>query len=128
MQGDVVGSDVTVRGQQVHGDLAGLPTEIAAAVAEAARAVEAIVRATAGHRVGRRRRDGLAGPGPPHHRAADRADAAEGNNWQKDTAHYPEPLTPFGWSIMNACGDQIRECVRRDGPPDPRSRRSLRRR
>jgi pyruvate,water dikinase len=31
-----------------------------------------------------------------------------GNNWQKDTAHYPEPLTPFGWSLMHECGDEIR--------------------
>ena len=32
----------------------------------------------------------------------------EGNNWQKDVAHYPEPLTPFGWSLFEHVQRQVR--------------------
>ncbi len=31
-----------------------------------------------------------------------------GNNWQKDTAHYPEPMTPFGWSALEVSAPAIR--------------------
>ena len=108
VQGEVVGSDVTVRGQQVSGELAGLPTDIALAVAQAARNVEAsfgqpqdIEWAAAEGTVW------LVQARPITVLPIEPA-SPEGNNWQKDTAHYPEPLTPFGWSIMHACGDEIR--------------------
>ncbi|HUP74006.1 MAG TPA: PEP/pyruvate-binding domain-containing protein [Acidimicrobiales bacterium] len=108
VQGDVVGSDVTVRKQHVDGDLAGLPGELALAVAEVAREVEAsfgrpqdIEWAVAEGKVWLVQARPITAlptkPTPP-----------QGNNWQKDIAHYPEPLTPFGWSILHACGDQIR--------------------
>ncbi len=108
VQGEVVGSDVTVRGQQIQGERAGLPTDIALAVAAVARQVEAsfgqpqdIEWASAEGTVWLVQARPITvlpiEPTPP-----------EGNNWQKDTAHYPEPLTPFGWSIMHACGEEIR--------------------
>ncbi len=108
VQGEVVGSDVSVRGRQIDGELADLPAELALAVADAAR----LVAASFGRPqdIEWAAEDGTVWlvqarpitalptePTPP-----------EGNNWQKDTAHYPEPLTPFGWSILNACGDEIR--------------------
>ncbi len=108
VQGDVIGSDVTVRAEHVHGDLAGLPAEVAVRVAQVAGAVEAsfgqpqdIEWAVADGTVWLvQARPITALPIEPT--------LPDGNNWQKDTAHYPEPLTPFGWSIMHACEDQVR--------------------
>lgn len=108
VQGEVIGSDVTVRADQVEGDLGNLPADVAVAVATVAREVEAsfgrpqdIEWAVADDAVWLvQARPITALPVEPT--------APEGNNWQKDTTHYPEPLTPFGWSLMDACQGQIR--------------------
>ncbi|MEQ8842222.1 MAG: PEP/pyruvate-binding domain-containing protein [Acidimicrobiales bacterium] len=116
VQGEVIGADLTVRGTRVDvaggtartGQAQALPTEIALRVADAARAVEASF-------------------GRPHDIEWAMADDTlwlvqarpittlpiqpalpEGNNWQKDTAHYPEPMTPFGWSLLWACDEDVR--------------------
>jgi pyruvate,water dikinase len=105
VQGDVVGCDITVRQDEIEGDLAGLPAEAARKVATAAREIEAlhgrpqdIEWAVSDGRLSLlQARPITALPVEPTR--------PSGNNWQKDTAHYPEPLTPFGWSVMDACGD-----------------------
>lgn len=108
VQGEVVGSDVLIRGEQVDGDLGGMAVEIALAVAAEAKAVDAA----------------FGGPQDVEWAALDgtiwlvqarpitalpvKPAAPEGNNWQKDTAHYPEPLTPYGWSVWHTCSEEIR--------------------
>jgi pyruvate,water dikinase len=108
VQGDVIGVDVAVRNGRIDGDLAGLPADLANEVADTARAVEA----------------GFGCPQDIEWAAAEgelwlvqtrpvtvlpvEPTLPEGNNWQKDTAHYPEPMTPFGWSLLNATGDEVR--------------------
>lgn len=108
VQGDVIGSDLTVRGDAVEGDLGALPPGIATEVASIAREVEAafgspqdIEWAVAGGVVSLVQ-------ARPITVLPVRTDLPEGNNWQKDTAHYPEPMTPFGWSLLWACDDAIR--------------------
>ncbi|MCB0964576.1 MAG: hypothetical protein KDA98_14950, partial [Acidimicrobiales bacterium] len=101
VQGEVTGADVAVRDGAIEGDAAGLPDEVARSVADAARRVE----------------EALGGPQDVEWAWADGAlhlvqarpitvvpiepALPEGNNWQKDTAHYPEPMTPFGWSLLH---------------------------
>lgn len=108
VQGEVIGSDVSVRGSHVDMAAGEMPLELALNVAEAARAVESrfgspqdIEWAAAGGTVWLVQARPITAlptePVPP-----------QGNNWQKDTAHYPEPLTPFGWSLMDACQDEVR--------------------
>lgn len=111
VQGEVVGTDVTVRGtgptSEVEGDLDGLPEEHARAVAAVAREIEAfhgrpqdvewamvdgVVRVLQARPITVLPVE----PVPP-----------QGNNWQKDVAHYPEPMTPFGWSLLNASADTV---------------------
>ena len=108
VQGDVIGVDVTVHNDRVDGDLAGLPPDLAKDVADTARAVEA----------------GFGRPQDIEWAAAEgelwlvqarpvtvlpvEPTLPAGNNWQKDTAHYPEPMTPFGWSLLQATGDEVR--------------------
>ncbi len=53
--------------------------------------------------------------GPAHHRTPTEPELPEGNNWHKDTAHCPEPLTPFGWSVVHAGSDTIREVFDQTG-------------
>jgi len=123
VHGDVVGSDITVRGQQVDGNLAGVPPELAVRVAETARDVEAsfgrpqdVEWAAADDIIWLVQARPITAlptePAPP-----------EGNNWQKDTAHYPEPLTPFGWSIMHACETRSAVCSTRWDSSSEASRR-----
>ncbi len=108
VQGEVVGSDVTVRGETVEGDLADLPAADALAVARVARDIEAL------H--GRPQDiEWAIADGSLHVLQARpitvvpvRPSLPQGNNWQKDLAHYPEPLTPFGWSVMQASADDVR--------------------
>ncbi len=108
VQGEVVGTDVTVRGATVDGDLAGLPPSLALEVAQIARRVESAF--------GRPQDIEWAAAGGTVHLVQARPITVlpiqptlpTGNNWQKDTAHYPEPLTPFGWSLLHACEDQVR--------------------
>ncbi len=45
-------------------------------------------------------------PSPP-------TDRLDGANWEKDTAHYPEQLTAFGWSLV--AGDRIGRVFARYG-------------
>lgn len=107
VQGEVVGSDITVRGDTIEGDLATLPVEAARSVAEVARAIEAafgrpqdVEWAVADGRVHiLQARPITVLPVEPS--------LPEGNNWQKDVAHYPEPLTPFGYSLFAESADQI---------------------
>lgn len=108
VQGEVIGSDVTVRGSNVEGDLAELPHDTAVAVAVLARAVEAastgpqdIEWAVANGKV-------YLLQARPITVLPVQVTRPSGNNWQKDTAHYPEPLTPFGWSLISACSDRVR--------------------
>ncbi len=108
VQGDVVGSDVAIRDDHIEGDLAGLPAHLAIAIADAARRVEAargapqdVEWAVADGRV-------LLLQTRPITVLPVQPELPEGNNWQKDTAHYPEPMTPFGWSLLHECSDQIR--------------------
>ena len=108
VQGEVVGSDVVVRGDTVEGDLADLPAADALAVARVARDIEAL------H--GRPQDiEWAIADGSLHVLQARpitvvpvRPSLPRGNNWQKDLAHYPEPLTPFGWSVMQASADDVR--------------------
>ncbi|MEZ5381577.1 MAG: PEP/pyruvate-binding domain-containing protein [Microthrixaceae bacterium] len=108
VQGEVVGSDVTLRGDTIDGDLATLPAEDARSVADVARRIEAAF--------GRPQDiEWAVADGVVHVLQARPITVLpveprlpEGNNWQKDVAHYPEPLTPFGYSLMAACGEQIR--------------------
>ncbi len=108
VQGEVIGSDVTVRADRLDGDLRTLPADVALAVAAAAGKVEAafgrpqdIEWAVADDTVWLvQARPITALPIEPA--------APVGNNWQKNTTHFPEPLTPFGWSLMHASQDQIR--------------------
>lgn len=109
VQGDVIGADLTVRGSRVEaaeGDER-VPTELAIRVADTARAVEAsfgrphdIEWAMADDTLWLVQARPITAlpvqPSPP-----------EGNNWQKDTAHYPEPVTPFGWSLLESCEDTV---------------------
>lgn len=108
VQGEVIGSDVSVRGSSVDVEVGEMPHELALAIADAARAVESrfgspqdIEWAASGGTIWLVQSRPITAlptePVPP-----------QGNNWQKDTAHYPEPLTPFGWSLMDACQGEIR--------------------
>ncbi|MCB1028030.1 MAG: hypothetical protein KDB24_09735, partial [Microthrixaceae bacterium] len=108
VQGDVIGSDVTVTGDEIDGDLGTLLPEHARNVAKIARDIEAafgrpqdVEWAVADGRVHvLQARPITVLPIEPK--------LPEGNNWQKDVAHYPEPLTPFGYSLMAACSEQVR--------------------
>ena len=108
VQGEVIGSDVTIRGSSIEGDLAELPRDVALAVARLARRVEAAS--------GRPQDIEWASADGTVHLLQARpitvlpveVTRPSGNNWQKDTAHYPEPLTPFGWSVISANSDRIR--------------------
>ncbi len=115
VQGEVVGSDVTVRGDRVEGDLAGLPVENALAVAKMARDIEALYGQPQDiewavvdgnvHVLQARPITVLpVEPSPP-----------EGNNWQKDVAHYPEPMTPFGWSLLHESAEVTRSVFDENG-------------
>lgn len=38
-----------------------------------------------------------------------------GDNWQKDSAHYPEPVTPFGFSVLQLGEEEVREVFDESG-------------
>ena len=42
------------------------------------------------------------------------SETLDGVNWQKDTAHCPEPLTPFGWSLADS-GERVAAVFARFG-------------
>lgn len=108
VSGEVVGSDLTVRADEVEGDLAGMPRADVLAVAALARKVEALQgrpqdiewAVTDGRVHLLQARPITVLPTPP--------EMPVGNNWQKDLAHYPEPMTPFGWSVIQESADEIR--------------------
>lgn len=114
VSGEVVGSDVTIRfddtgrASDVEGDLGGMSQADVLAVAEVARRVEAlhgcpqdIEWAIADGQVHLlQARPITVLPTSP--------EMPEGNNWQKDLAHYPEPMTPFGWSVIQASAEEVR--------------------
>lgn len=108
VQGEVVGADLTVRDDRVEGEHAGFATDDALAVAELARQVAArlggpqdLEWAIAEGQVHLlQARPVTVVPVPPR--------LPEGNNWQKDVAHYPEPVTPFGWSVLQAPEHEVR--------------------
>jgi pyruvate,water dikinase len=108
VQGEVVGIDVTVRGQRIDGDLGGLDVDLALAVAAVTRKIEAEIgvpqdvewATTGGHVHVLQARPITVLPVEPTY--------PTGNNWQKDTAHYPEPLTPFGWSTLELGAEDVR--------------------
>ena len=103
VQGEVVGLDLTVRGDRIDGERGGLPADVVRAIADEARKVEAAFgrpqdiewAVAAGELHLLQARPITVLPVEPP--------ALEGNNWQKDIAHYPEPITPFGFSLLEAC-------------------------
>ena len=109
VQGEVVGIDVTVRGQRIDGDLGGLDADLALAVATLTRKIEAelggpqdVEWAITGAQVHvLQARPITVLPVEPTY--------PTGNNWQKDTAHYPEPMTPFGWSALELGAEDVRD-------------------
>lgn len=108
VQGEVVGIDVSVRRGVVTGDLGGLDEGVAVEVAAVTRKIEAargvaqdVERAVAGGEVHVLQARAITVlPVEPAY--------PEGNNWQKDTAHYPEPMTPFGWSVIELGAEDVR--------------------
>ncbi len=108
VQGEVVGIDVTVRDHTVSGDLGDLDEDLAVAVADVTKAIESqlgppqdVEWAIAGGQVHvLQARPITVLPVEPTY--------PQGNNWQKDTAHYPEPMTPFGWSAIELGVDDVR--------------------
>lgn len=107
VQGEVVGIDVTVRGAAINGDLAGFPPADALAVADLARRVEQHLGAP--QDIEWAIEDGRLWllQARPITVLPIEPDLPQGNNWQKDVAHYPEPLTAFGWSVMASTEDDI---------------------
>ena len=108
VQGEVVGIDVTVRGRHIDGDLGALDADLALAVAVVTRKIEAELGGpqdvewaiTDGHVHVLQARPITVLPVEPTYPA--------GNNWQKDTAHCPEPITPFGWSASALGAEDVR--------------------
>ena len=108
VQGEVTGSDLTVRGTTIEGDLAGMDRDQVLELARVARDIEVMAGTPqdiewAFDQNGLRllqTRDITVLPVRPR--------SPEGNNWQKDLAHYPEPMTPFGWSAIQLSSDEVR--------------------
>ncbi len=128
VQGEVVGSDVTVRGDAVDGDLADLPAEHARAVAAVARDVEAALGATPGHRVGRARRRRAPAAGPTDHDPARRAHPADRE--QLAEGHRPLPRAADAVRVVGdrGVGAGHPQRLRRDGAAGAGPRGALRRR
>lgn len=107
VQGEVIGSDLVVRGDTIEGDRHGFGDEDVLAVAKLARQIEAAF--------GRPQDIEWAVVDGKVHVLQSRPitilpvapEMPSGNNWQKDTAHYPEPLTPFGWSVFESTKEVI---------------------
>lgn len=112
VQGEVTGSDITVRGSAsdgllIDGDTGDIPTDAVLELAETARRIEALAGCPQDIEWA------LDDDGLHILQARDitvlpvRPELPEGNNWQRDLAHYPEPVTPFGWSVMRLATDDI---------------------
>ncbi|MFV0316595.1 MAG: PEP/pyruvate-binding domain-containing protein [Microthrixaceae bacterium] len=113
VQGEVTGTDITVRtnhpltGDSIRGDIGSLRTDQVLELARVARRIEEkagrpqdIEWAIEGDRLQiLQSRDITVLPVEPA--------LPEGNNWRKDLAHYPEPLTPFGWSVIHLPADDV---------------------
>jgi pyruvate,water dikinase len=108
VQGEVVGIDVAVRNGAVTGDLTSFEEAHALSVATVVRAIEAAQ--------GRPQDVEWAVLDGQVHVLQTRPITVlpveptypSGNNWQKDTAHYPEPVTPFGFSAIQLGAADIR--------------------
>ncbi len=108
VQGEVVGTDVTVRGDEVDGNLNGFSPDAARQVAGLARKVEHalgapqdIEWAISDDRVWLlQARPITVLPVEPRR--------PQGNNWQKNVTHFPEPVTPFAWSLMHGVSPEVR--------------------
>lgn len=107
MAGEVDGIDVVVRRTGIDGDLNGFPTAHALAVADTAERVALLLAGPQdvewavvdGQVWVLQARPITVLPQPP--------ELPAGGGWQKDVAHYSEPLTPFGWAALHESFAQV---------------------